>query len=125
MALIYSVDVLYYVRNLLLQSFFLFLSEPANKLAMAFKQSGFFVSRHKPSSTYLFVLQSQFIEKGFKETENVEHNVLLLLFGFNLLIFLFFWGGRGGGWGGGVSSRFFLPAWILGTSAVSTLPCIQ
>ena len=84
MALIYSVDVLYYVRNLLLQFFFLFkifLTEPAKKSAMAFKQSvDFFVSRHKPSSTSLFVLQSQFIEKGFKETENVEHNVLLLLF---------------------------------------------
>ena len=38
--------------------------------------------------TYIFVmlsiLQSQFIEKGFKKTENSEQNVVLLLFLFTL-----------------------------------------
>ena len=79
MALIYYVDVLYYVRNLLLQFFSLF-SEPANKSAMAFKQCVDFCITSQTFFNVFFLLQSQFIEKGFKETENVEHSVLLLLF---------------------------------------------
>ena len=33
----------------------------------------------------LSILQSQFIEKGFKKTENSEENVVLLLFLFTLV----------------------------------------
>ena len=42
----------------------------------------------------LRILQSQFIEKGFKKTENSEQNVVLLLFLFTLVcyaILLFWW----------------------------------
>ena len=33
---------------------------------------------------HLYYLTSQFTEQGFKKTENVEHNVVLLLFWFML-----------------------------------------
>ena len=39
----------------------------------------------------LSILQSQFIEKGFKKAENCEQNVVLLLFLFTLEIKEFSW----------------------------------